>query len=176
MGRPKKPQTTLQSIEDCTRAMSDLLVAETTVEKLAADQALAVAKAQAGFEGELNAARSRVDELAAELAGYYYAHVAELEKEGRQHYKLPNGVMGRRFSPGALKPLNRAWSWAAITDKVRELWGGRYFLCVEPELNKELLKDKLDAESLAKVGCCVKHKETFYAEPTRPDPPSGVRV
>lgn len=174
MARPKKAKTTLQSIDDCTRAMADLLVATATVEKLSAEQALAVAKSQAEYESQLNAARSRAAELEAELAGYYYAHVAELETEDRQHYKLPNGVMGRRFSAGKLAPLNRAWTWDAISSKVREVFGGRFFRCIEPDLNKDLMKDKLDAEGLAKVGCCVKHTETFYAEPTRPDPPSGV--
>jgi len=175
MARPKKASTTLRSIDDCTAAMGDLLVATATVEKLTADQALDVAKAQAGFESEINAARKRAAELEAALEAYYYAHVAELERDGLQSFKMANGVMGRRFSPGALKPLNRSWTWEAIKAKVWEMFKGKYFLCPEPELNKDLLKDDLSAEDLAEVGCCVKHKETFYAEPTRPDPPSEVK-
>jgi hypothetical protein len=167
--------TTLQSIDDCTAAMADLLVAIATAEMLAAEQALDVAQAQAKHESELNAARKHAAELEAALESYYYAHVGELEKDGLQSFKLSNGVMGRRFSPGKLSPLNRSWTWDAITAKVREVFGGKFFRCVEPELNKDLLKDKLDAEGLAKVGCRVTYKETFYAEPTRPDPPSGVR-
>jgi hypothetical protein len=174
LARPKKATTALKSIDDCTAAMAELLVATATAEKLAAEQALAVATAQAKHENDLNAARKRAAEIEASLEAYYYAHVAELETEDRQSYKLPNGVMGRRFSAGALAPLNRSWTWDAIVAKVREVFGGKYFRAVEAELNKDLLKDKLDAEGLAKVGCRVKYKETFYAEPTRPDPPSEV--
>lgn len=176
MARPKKSKTALQSIDECTAAMGELLVATATVEKLTADQALAVATAQAKHEADLNAARKRAAEIEAALESYYYAHVAELEQEGRQHFKLPNGVMGRRFGAGKLAPINRSWSWGSITAKVREVFGARFFRSVEAELNKDLLKDKLDAEGLAKIGCCVKYGEKFYAEPTRPDPPSEVRA
>ena len=175
MGRPKKVTTTLQSIDDCTAAMSELLVAQASVEKLAASQALAVAIAQRRWEDDLNVMRKRASELAANLEAFYYAHLAELEDGDRKSFKLPNGVMGRRFGAGKLAPLNRAWAWRLIEVKVRELWGSRFFRDGAPELNRVALKDELDAEQLARAGLKVKNEENFYAEPDRPATPTEAQ-
>ena len=175
MARPKKPAMELRSIEDCTRAMGELLLATVGVQAIADEQALAVAGAQAKFEIRLDTARENKAALEAALQAYYYAHLAEMEDGGkRKSCKLANGVMGRRFGPGKLAPLNRSWTWKKIADAVRALFGMKYFRAVELELDKQEIKDKLDAEQMAKVGLMVKNTETFFAEPSRPEEPSQL--
>ena len=175
MARPKKAACTLQSMEDCTRTMGELLLANVEIAAIEDEQALAVAGAQAKFETRLDAARENRAALEAALREYYYAHLAEMEDGGnRKHCKLANGVMGRRFGAGKLAPLNRSWTWDKIKSAVRALHGLKFFRAADPELDKQAIKDKLDAEQQAKVGLRVKNEETFYAEPARPDAPSEV--
>ena len=172
MARPKKVTTELRSIEDCTRKMGELLEVSAELEILNAERDLAMAGAQSKFESRIDAARSQKKAIEAALQAYYYEHLAELEDGERKHCKLPNGVMGRRFGAGKLTPLNRAWSWTAITVQVRELFGPtKFFRSTEPELDRQALKDKLDAEKLATVGLRIKNEERFYAEPDRPHVP-----
>jgi hypothetical protein len=169
MGRPKKPaERKLQSIEECNAAMADLLVAITDIEALTAERDLAVAASSAKFEAILDDAKVRRDAAEGALQRYYYAHLAELEKDGRKHYQLANGVMGRRDNPPALKPLNRNWTWAAIQAAVQDRWKGlkHFHERKAPPLDKESLKAE-DAETLAKCGLKVESDETFYAEPAR---------
>ncbi len=168
MARPKKAVVEIDSLEACEIAMTDLLLAVTDVEALQAEQALAVAEASARFESHLNDAKKRRDDLTLGLRNYYYAHLSECEKDGKQ-CKLANGVMGRRDNPPALKPLSRNWSWEAIAIQVRELWPGKYFHPPKPPaLDKDALKAGLSAEELAKAGMKTEAEETFYAEPMRP--------
>jgi hypothetical protein len=169
MARPKKNcGAELGSLEECTRAMGDLLVAITDIETLTAERDLAVAAASAKFEFSLDNAKARKSEAEAALQGYYYTHLGEVEKGGEKHCDLANGVMGRRDNPAALKPLNTAWTWAAIKVRVRELWGPtKYFHePKEPELDKDVLKT-LPADELKKAGMKTEAGETFYAEPAR---------
>jgi phage host-nuclease inhibitor protein Gam len=174
MAKRKTENSELQSVAECTRAMGELLTATTQLETLIADRDAAIAKVQAVYEKPVGVARQWTASLAAKLETYYYTHLAEMEEGGRKHFKLENGVMGRRFGPGKLAPLNRAWTWHSITAKVRELFGpSKYFRFSEPELDKIALKDNLDAEKLAAVGLKVKNDETFYAEPDRPETPDA---
>lgn len=174
MGRPRKSTgAELQSIDDCTRTMATLLVAITDIEALIAERDLAIAGAQARFEQILDDARARRIEAEVALKNYYYAHLAEIEKGGTKHLQLENGMIGRRYNPPALKPLNRSWSWASIKVKVRELWNSKYFHePKEPELDKDKLKE-LSAEELKKAGLRLHNDETFYAEPARPPEGAG---
>jgi hypothetical protein len=154
--------------------MGELLTARTQLEALIADRDSAIAKVQAVYEKPIGVARGWAATAAAGLEAYYYAHLAEMEDGGaRKHCKLANGVMGRRFGPGKLAPLNRSWTWASIETKVRELFGMKFFRAAEPELDKQALKEKLDAEKLAAVGLKTKNDETFYAEPDRPEEPDA---
>lgn len=168
MGRPRKSTgAELVSIGDCERTMATLLVAITDIETLIAEKDMAVASASAKFEGVLDDAKARRIEAEVALRNYYYAHAAEIEKGGAKHCQLANGVMGRRFNPPALQPLNRKWGWKEIRVAVRERWGALYFHDAKaPEIDKEKLKE-LTAEQLATAGLRVKNEEVFYAEPAR---------
>jgi hypothetical protein len=169
VARPKKSKgPELASIDDCTRAMAELLMAVTDIEALVAERDQTVAAASARFEPIMDDAKARKIEAEAALKNYYYTHLGEIERGGEKHCDLANGMMGRRDNPPALKPLNRAWTWAAIKVRVRELWGPtKYFHDPkEPELDKEKLK-AMAAEDLAKAGMKLESEETFYAEPAR---------
>lgn len=166
MGRPKKAVVVVESIDDCTRVMAELLETVASLEILGAERDLAVAKASESFERELDAKWARRADLELGLRTYYYAHLAELETAGAKSYQLVNGVMGRRDNPPALRPLNRNWTWAAIAVRVRELWGRKYFHDVDPALDKDKLKTLPD-EELKGAGLKVESAETFYATPAR---------
>lgn len=177
MGRPKKATKELHSIDECTLAMGELLQVTTDLESAIALRDRAMAELQAEHESRLDEYRSEAADIKASLRAYYYAHLKEMEDDGkRKHCKLPNGTMERRFGAGKLVPLNRSWTWKTIAIKVRELWGMRYFRAAEPEIDKQALKEKLDAEQLASAGLKVKNEESFYAEPARPDQPSEVKA
>lgn len=168
MGRPRKSTgAELVSIDDCTRKMAEMLVAITDIEVLTAERDVAVAVVSAQWEKILDDARGRAIEAETALKNYYYAHAKEIEAGGAKHLQLENGVMGRRFNPPSLKPLNRGWTWNAIAVRVRELWGDLHFHApMAPQIDKESLKD-LSAEDLAKAGLKKHSKEVFYAEPAR---------
>src|ERR1035441_5019463 len=61
MARPKKASVVLGSIDDCTRAMGELLVAITELEILTAESDRARALASAQFETRLDAAQMQKD-------------------------------------------------------------------------------------------------------------------
>jgi hypothetical protein len=167
MGRPRKASVVLESIEDCTKKMGELLVAITDLEIFIAERDVAVAAAGKEHEALIDDAAWRKADAEAALKSYYYLHAAQIEKGGAKHLDLSNGRIGRRDDPPALKPLNRAWTWAAIAVMVRDLWPGKYFHeAKEPELDKDVLKT-LAAEELKKAGLKVEAGETFYAEPAR---------
>jgi phage host-nuclease inhibitor protein Gam len=158
-----------QDLSACEIAMTDLLMAETDIEALQAEQALAVAAASVEFERRIDEAKRRRDEVTAALRDFYFAHLDECEREGAKHCKLQTGVMGRRENPPALKPMNRNWTWETIAVRLRELWGAKYFHTPKPPgPDKDALKE-LGAEELAKAGLKVEREETFYAEPARPE-------
>lgn len=166
MGRPKKSRLELVSLAACNAALGDLRVAIADIQALTAERDMAVAAASAKWEEFLDERKERRDELVAGLEGFYYEHLAEIEKDGAKHVQLANGVIGRRDNPAALKPLNRKWSWAAIANAVKAKFGLQYFRTAEPELNKEALKAaKLAVEELKQLGLKLEAGETFYAEP-----------
>ena len=168
MARPRKSTgAELVSIEDCTAKMAELLVAITDIEAVIAERDAAAAEVSAQWEKILDDARGRAIEAEAALKNYYYAHAKAIEAGGAKHLQLDNGVMGRRFNPPRLTPLNRGWNWVVIKLRVRDLWGIKYFHSpAEPELDKEGLKE-LSAEDLAKAGLKKHSTEVFYAEPVR---------
>jgi hypothetical protein len=166
MARPKKASVVLGSIDDCTRAMGELLVTITELEILTAESDRARAAASAQFEKRLDAAHAQKAGLEMALRDYYYTHLAEVEQGGVKHKQLANGVMGRRDNPAALKPLNRQWTWAAILQAVTTGLGIPYLRIREPELDKDKLKT-LGNEKLRNFGMKLEIDETFYAEPAR---------
>ena len=167
MARPKKASVVLGSIEECTRAMSGLLVAITDLETLTAERDLAVAAASQRFEAGMDDAKLRRDDLSAALRTYYMAHVDEIETDGRRSIQLANGVMGRRLSPPALKLANRSWTWAAVLIRLRAKFGARFLRTRDPEIDKDLVKAELAIEELRALGLKLEQDETWYAEPSR---------
>jgi len=166
MGRPKKAVKRLDTLEDVSTSMQDLLRAQLELEVLTAERDLAVAGASKQFEARLDAAKNAAAQAKAALKAYYYAHVKEIEVDGTKHLTLTAGVMGRRDNPPALKPMNKAWTWEAICTAVRTGLGLEYFRQPDPELDKEKLK-VLPAEKLREYGLKVEGEETFYVEPAR---------
>ncbi len=166
MGRQKKAGVELGSIDDCTRAMGELLAVTIEVEVLVAERDLAVAQASKKFETRLDDAWARKGAVSASLEAYYYGHVLEIEADGKKSLQLANGVMGRRDNPPALKPLNRKWTWAAILQAVTTGLGMSYLRTREPELDRDKLKT-LPNEKLRDFGMKVESDETFYVEPAR---------
>jgi hypothetical protein len=167
MGRPKKAGRELESIEECTAAMGDLLIAATQLDALTADRDLAVAKASKVYEAPMDLAREQKAGLEAALKGYYYAHLAELEKDGVKHFQLANGVMGRRDNPARLALKNRAWTWGAVLVLLRAEFGDRFLRVQAPEIDKGLVRTELPKDDLAEYGLKLEKDETFYAEPAR---------
>ena len=167
MGRPKKASIELGSIDDCTRAMGELLVAVTDLEILTAESDLARAAASQKFESRMDDARARKADLEMALRNYYYAHLAEVEQGGVKHKVLANGVMGRRDNPPKLALKNRSWSWASVLIVLKEKFGDRFLRTRDPEVDKDLVKAELPAAELGAYGLKLDQDETFYAEPSR---------
>ena len=167
MARPKKAGVELRSIEECERALRELLEAQIRLDQAIGARDLEVAKASAGFEASIDGARDEAAKLTAALKDYYYAHRAEIEKDGRKHLQLANGVMGRRDNPPALKPRTKHITWASVKIAVKQIFGMEYFLpAKDRELDKDALK-RLTEEQLARVNLVCASEETFYVEPAR---------
>jgi phage host-nuclease inhibitor protein Gam len=175
MARPKKSTIELKSLDECTKAMADLLVATTDIETLTAERDRAVAAASAEFEAYLDGAKEKQADLTLALRDYYYAHVGELEKSGARSVQLVNGVMGRRTSPPKLMLLNRNWTWGTVLVRLRERFGARFLRLSEPEIDKDLVKAELAVEELKALGLRLDQDEKFYAEPTRLPGPGEVQ-
>lgn len=177
MARPKKPTIELTSLAECNEALGDLGRATSDLKILGAERDLAVAAAQAKFEDRMDEAKARKADLEKALEVYYYTHLAEVEQDGKKHVQLANGRIGRRDNPPKLRPLNRKWSWDAIENAVRALFGPkRFFRQPPPELDKEALKAaKLAIEELKQLGLKLEAEETFYAEPAALPGPEEVQ-
>jgi len=147
--------------------MSGLLVAVVNLEELEAQRALAVATASSGFEARIDQTRATRDELLAALKAFYYAHLGEVERDGKKSVQLANGVMGRRDNPPKLAPKNRSWTWAAILICLREKFGDRFLRSREPEIDKDRVKAEIAPDDLGNYGLKLDQEETFFAEPAR---------
>jgi phage host-nuclease inhibitor protein Gam len=167
MARPKKAGKALASVEDCSSAMSDLVIAQTQLEALVADRNREVATVQARYETSIDRAREAVGALEASLEDYYYAHIPEIEAGGKKHLDTANGRMGRRVNPPKLSPLNRSWTWKRIIDLVQVVYKERFLLKPKPEIDRDKLRCELAAEELKQLGLKVDQGETFYIEPAR---------
>jgi hypothetical protein len=167
MGRPKKAGRELKSLEECTAAMGELLVAQTDLEATTANRDREVAVVQKRYEFDLDNARFRAGEALAALQAYYYGHLSEVEKDGVKHCQLANGVMGRRDDPAALALKNRAWSWGSVLIALRGKFGERFLTAKDPTVNKDLVKKELPEAELGEYGLKLERGETWYAEPAR---------
>jgi phage host-nuclease inhibitor protein Gam len=167
MGRPKKAAVELENLAECDQALADLRAVNSDIQGLDSEKSRAVAAASALFEAALDERKKTRGELLAALGAYYYAHRAEIEKDGAKHVQMANGRMGRRDCPEALKPLNRKWGWEAICNAVRAEFGPtRFFRAAEPQLDEEALKAaRLAVEELKQLGLKLEADEKFYAEP-----------
>lgn len=175
MGRPRKPTMSLGSLEECTRAMGELLVAQLEMERLTTRRDLGVARLQARYEGPIDAAKATVTGIHASLEAYYYAHLAEIERDGVQHVDLANGRIGRRMHPPKLAPLNKSWTWGRIAELLQVKFGMTYLRTRDPEVDRDRVKAELAVEELKQLGLKLDQDEKFYAEPARLERPEEVR-
>jgi phage host-nuclease inhibitor protein Gam len=167
LARPKKATVILGSIEECGEVMKRLLLATLTRERLENTQEQQRALVMQSFDSPIANAIEEEKELTAQLQQYYVTHLAEVEADGkRRSVQLAYGTMGRRWTPPALKPRNKSFTWAAIKALLRALNNSdRFFLPPkEPEINKELVKKDLSEEALAKCGLKLEQDEEFFIE------------
>jgi phage host-nuclease inhibitor protein Gam len=169
MARPKKASVTLASIEECTRAMRELLLATVDAEKLTAERDRAVAAILKGYETRLAGLAQKREDLELQLQTYYMAHLAELETDGRKSVALTYGIIGRRKSPAALRLLNKSWAWAAVREAIRAKWGAGFLTAPEPEVDKDKVKGEIPEEQLRDCGLKLHQDEKFYVELARPE-------
>jgi hypothetical protein len=158
---------TLESIEECGRAMRELYLATVDAEVLTGERDRAVGVLLKGYEPRLTRLTDKCADLELQLRTYYMGHLTEVEVDGRKSLQLTHGLMGRRTSPAALKLLNKSWTWAAVLLGIRAKWP----TCVrypEPEVDKEKAKDEIPEEQLADCGLKLHQDETFYVELARP--------
>jgi phage host-nuclease inhibitor protein Gam len=158
----------LGSVEECTRAMRELLLATVDAETLTAERDRAATAILKNYEKQLAGLAEKRDDLELQLRTYYMAHLAELEKDGRRSVQLTYGLMGRRKSPAALRLLNKAWTWAAVREAIRARWGAGFLTAPEPEVNKDKVKTEIPEDQLGDCGLKLQQDETFYIELERP--------
>jgi phage host-nuclease inhibitor protein Gam len=168
MARPKKPNLELRSLDECNEALRELLLATTNLESLQASRDTKVAEVTASYEGPINWAIGRRDDLTTALQHYYMTHLADIERDGRKSLQLANGVIGRRLSPPALKLRNKSWTWRVVLVKLQAKFGTKYLRKRDPEVDKDAVKAEMSAEDLESCGLKVEQDETFFAEPARP--------
>jgi phage host-nuclease inhibitor protein Gam len=167
MARPRKTTREIESLAEAQDALRDLLGAEIELEKYASAADLARAAAASKYEADIDRAKARIADITLQLQNFYMGHTKELEKDGRKSVQLLYGVIGRRVTPPALKPLNRAWTWKAIGVALREAYRGRFFRQAEPEIDKDLVKAQLSEDELKAVGLKVEQEDKFYVETDR---------
>jgi phage host-nuclease inhibitor protein Gam len=167
MARPKKASAVLESIEECTAAMRKLAVATADREVLIGELDRAVAALKKGSETRLAALEEKREDLELQLRNYYMSHLAEVERDGKRSVELLYGAMGRRWSPPALKLLNKSWTWAAVRESVRVKWGMAFLRCADPDVDKDKVKDEIPEEQLSECGMKLHREETFYVDLAR---------
>lgn len=168
MARPKKTTARVSSLDEANAALRALLSAEIELEKLSGAVDLARASATAKYEGDIDAAKTRIADLNLQLQNWYVANSAELETNGRKSIQLLYGVIGRRKGNPALKPLNRTWNWQAVGVKLRSLFGTLYFHALaEPAIDRERVRTSLTVDQLKACGLKVENEERFFIETDR---------
>lgn len=174
MARSRKLTITLNSIDDCTKSMGDLLKATLELEKLTAERDMRIAEASSTSEKDIDMWRQYAAEQSDALQHYYLTHIAEMEKDGKRSYQLPNGIIGRRLSPEKLTTLSKSWTWKAALSALQARFPGKYVRTPEVEIDKDLIKAELDAENLKRCGMRLTQDDKFFAEPIRLPAPSEV--
>jgi phage host-nuclease inhibitor protein Gam len=164
-GRPKKPTRELLTREDANGAIRDLLLATVELEKQQGALDLARAQATSEFEAVIDRYKSTIADIETQLAAWFVVHEAELTGGKRKSVELAYGVIGQRLGNPALVPLNRSWSWASITTKLKITYGVRFFADPPPpQPDKDLIRAELDADQLKACGLKVEQKERFFVE------------
>ena len=163
MARPKSPTHELLTREAAEEALRDMLTAQVELEKLQGDVDLKVARAHAGAEPAINAHRSRIADLEAQLQTWFMTRAAR--EPGSKSIRLAHGVVGERTGQPTLKPLNAKWSWKAIGAKLAGEYGGRFFhAAAAPMPDKDKIRAEMTPDQLRECGMRVFQDERFYVE------------
>jgi hypothetical protein len=166
MARKKAPSAEVTSIEQANSVLFELLKEEIELGKQVGAMSMARAESSARFELPIERAKLKIGDLTDQLQIWYMANAAELEVDGRRSVQLHYGVVGRRKGNPTLKPLNKAWTWAAIAVKLRSLYLGRYFQAApEPAIDREKVRTELTGDELKNAGLKVEQEVRFYVEP-----------
>ena len=165
-GRPKSPTRELKTLDDANSALRGLLLSTVELEKLQGSLDLARAAATAKFEKDIDAEKSQIADLTAQLQQWFLVHAERpTGHDARKSLKLAYGVIGERTGNPTLKPLNRKWTWAAICAKLRGIYGAQYFHPAPPPApDKEKIRTELSVDQLKNCGLMVDREEKFYVE------------
>ena len=168
MGRPRKANGSLASIEECQEAMRLLRLAVIAQERLEGSRDKKVAGIVEAYAPEITARVSARADLGLQLQNYYMAHLEELEQNGKKSVQLTHGVIGRRLGNPAVKLLNKSWTWDSVLAKLLAEFGLQFIRTPAPEVDKaQIKKADLTAEQLKTVGLKIQQDEDFYADPDR---------
>jgi len=168
MSRPRKSKSTLTSLDECDRAMGELLLAALSIESAQTARDAAIAKAREQYAPEIEAAETAQADLTLQLRDYYMSRLDALECAGARSIKLTHGVMGRRLSPPAVKLLNKSWTWSAVLSRIIEAGLKHLVRWRDPEIDKTaILRANLDPDKLGNLGLKLDQEELFFAEPNR---------
>ncbi|QYM80255.1 host-nuclease inhibitor Gam family protein [Horticoccus luteus] len=154
----------LSSRIEFDRCVDDLARTTVALRKLEARRDEKIQAVRAEWEPGVREAGARVEALTLLVEKYAEEHRDELLPGKAKSAETALAFFGFRLGQPTLKLLNRSWTW----EKVVEVLDARHlltFIRMRREPDKDALKQQLDAEQLAAVGCRVDQAETFFVEP-----------
>lgn len=129
------------------------------------------AKRDKGLQAVRDEHAPKIDELKERLSAkfllaekYAEQHRAEIFPTAKKSGDTGLSLFGFRLGNPTLKTLNKRWTWDSVLAAVKSAFGGKRFVRVKEELDKDALKSELSDEQLATVGCRVEQAEEFFVE------------
>lgn len=161
---PRIKAKTIATRSEFERVVDDISRSSVQLRKLEAARDRKLQEVRSEWDGAIAREQERIESLTLMAENFAETNRGELLPSKAKSGETPLAYYGFRLGNTTLKLLSRAWSW----EKVLEELGAKnltQFIRVKREPDKEGLKQHLDAEQLAAVGCRVDQAETFFIEP-----------
>lgn len=155
---------TLKSRSEFEAIVNTLSSATVDLRKLEAKRDAKLQVVREEHEPAIGALKDEIDAMALTLEKYASENRDDLMPGKVKSGETALATYGFRFGNPTLKLLSKSWSWEKVVKELKARLLTGYIRTTE-EPDKEALRQRLNPEQLAGVGCRVTQSETFYVEP-----------
>lgn len=154
---------TYQEVDEALSTMAALMLSADKKEIKMNQEILEIKKK---YEVDITELRAKADVYENDIKEFCLLNKTDFKTNRSK--ELTFGKVGFRTCGAALKALSKAWNWARIEEKIKELFSNKYVV-VKTKLNKpKILQDAnagiLTEAQLQAAGCKIEKGEVFFIE------------